>query len=108
LDQFVDLRHALAVLANRLPWQEVEASHVHRFSWQVRTGKQIEYLGFFGPTVPVAGAGVSIAGCTRLTALSQAVQETLGHSVAKVARMIAQTRYHRAKDKQPKLQESSI
>jgi IS5 family transposase len=26
LDQFVNLGHSLAVLANRMPWQEVEAS----------------------------------------------------------------------------------
>jgi IS5 family transposase len=43
----------------------------------------------------------------KMTALSQAVQEALGHSVAKAARLIAQTRSHtnkvQAKDKQPKL-----
>lgn len=68
LDQLIGLRHSLAVLANRMPWQEIEASLAHH-----------------------------------LTALSQAVQETLGHSVAKAARLIAQTRSHKAKDKQPKL-----
>src|SRR5574343_1189945 len=26
LDQMIDLRHPLAVLANRMPWQEIEAS----------------------------------------------------------------------------------
>ncbi len=26
LDQMIDLRHPLAVLANRIPWQEIEAS----------------------------------------------------------------------------------
>jgi len=25
LDQLIDLRHPLAVLANRMPWQEIEA-----------------------------------------------------------------------------------
>jgi IS5 family transposase len=53
LDQLIDLRHPLAVLA-------------HRFARQVRTGKQIEDLGLFGPTVSVAGAGVSNAGRPRL------------------------------------------
>ncbi len=28
LDQLIDLRHPLAVLANRMPWQEIEASLV--------------------------------------------------------------------------------
>ena len=66
LDQLTDLRHPLAVLANRMPWQEIEASLAHRFARQVRTGKQIEDLGLFGPTVSVAGAGVSNAGRPRL------------------------------------------
>ena len=29
LDQMIDLRHPLAVLANRMPWQEIEASLAH-------------------------------------------------------------------------------
>ena len=28
LDQLIDLRHPLAVLANRMPWQEIEASRL--------------------------------------------------------------------------------
>ena len=35
--------------------------------------------------------------------LSQAVQEALGHSIAKTKRLIAQIRSHKTKDKQPKL-----
>jgi hypothetical protein len=42
LDQLIDLRHPLAVLANRMPWQEIEASLAHRFARQVRSGKKIE------------------------------------------------------------------
>ncbi len=41
LDQMIDLRHPLAVLANRMPWQEIGASLIHRFARQVRTGKKI-------------------------------------------------------------------
>ncbi len=66
LDQLIDLRHPLAVLANRMPWQEIEASLAHRFARQMRKGKEIEDLGLFGPTVSVAGAGVSNAGRPRL------------------------------------------
>ena len=62
LDQMIDLRHPLAVLANRMPWQEIEASLAHRFARQVRTGKKIEDMNMFGPTVAVAGEGVSNAG----------------------------------------------
>ena len=32
LDQMIDLRHPLAVLANRMPWQEIEASLAQRWA----------------------------------------------------------------------------
>jgi len=32
LDQMIDLRHPLAVRANRIPWQKIEASIAHRFT----------------------------------------------------------------------------
>ena len=48
LDQLIDLRHPLAVLANRMPWQEIEA------------------IDMFGATQITAGAGVSNAGRPRL------------------------------------------
>ncbi len=44
LDQLIDLRHPLAVLANRMPWQEIETSLAHRFARQVCSGKKIEYM----------------------------------------------------------------
>ena len=66
LDQPIDLRHPLAVLANRMPWQEIEASLVHRIARQVRSGKKIEGMDMFGPTQALAGSGVSNAGRPRL------------------------------------------
>ncbi|MFN9503897.1 MAG: IS5/IS1182 family transposase, partial [Rubrivivax sp.] len=39
LDQMIDLRHPLAVLASRMPWQEIEASIAHAFAKKVRAGK---------------------------------------------------------------------
>ena len=66
LDQMIDLRHPLAVLANRMPWQEIEASLAHRFARQVRAGKKIDDMDMFGPTQVIAGAGVSNAGRPRL------------------------------------------
>ena len=60
LDQMIDLRHPLAVLASRMPWQEIEASLAHQFARQVKAGKQIEDIGLFGPEVKVrAGPGNS-------------------------------------------------
>ena len=32
IDQMIDLRHPLAVLASRMPWQEIEAGVAHRFA----------------------------------------------------------------------------
>lgn len=66
LDQMIDLRHPLAVLANRMPWQEIEASIAHRFARQARAGKKIEQVDLFGPSSAVLGAGVSKAGRPRL------------------------------------------
>ncbi|WP_158270573.1 hypothetical protein [Limnohabitans sp. Jir72] len=42
LDQMIDLHHPLAVLANRLPWQEIEASPAKLWALQVKAGKKIE------------------------------------------------------------------
>ena len=39
LDQMIELRHPLAVLASRLPWQELEAKIAHLFAKKVHAGK---------------------------------------------------------------------
>ena len=66
LDQMIDLRHPLAVLANRMPWQEIEASLAQRWARQVKAGKKIEDLDLFGPVSAVASCGVSNSGRPRL------------------------------------------
>ncbi|PUE49823.1 hypothetical protein B9Z45_15505 [Limnohabitans sp. 2KL-17] len=66
LDQMIDLCHPLAVLANRMPWQEIEASLAQRWARQVKAGKKNEDLDLFGPVSSVASGGVSNAGRTRL------------------------------------------
>ena len=66
LDQMIDLRHPLAVLANRMPWQEIEASLAQRWARQVKAGKKIEDLDLFGSVSGVVGGGVSSAGSPRL------------------------------------------
>lgn len=66
LDQMIDLRHPLAVLANRMPWQEIEASLAQRWARQVKAGKKIEDLDLFGPFSALSGGGVSNAGRPRL------------------------------------------
>ena len=66
LDQMIDLRHPLAVLANRMPWQEIEASLSQRWARQVKAGKRVDDLDLFGPVSTVSGGGISNAGRPRL------------------------------------------
>lgn len=67
LDQMIELRHPLAVLASRMPWQEIEASIAHQcFARQVRQGKKIEDVDLFGGVSALVGSGVSNAGRPRL------------------------------------------
>lgn len=66
LDQMIDLRHPLAVLASRMPWQEIEASIAQAFAKKVRSGKKIEDEDLFGPVSGVVGGGISPAGRPRV------------------------------------------
>jgi IS5 family transposase len=36
IDQMIDLRHPLAVLGARMPWQEIEAGLAQQFARRVR------------------------------------------------------------------------
>jgi len=66
IDQMIDLRHPLAVLGSRMPWQEIEASLASQFARRVREGKRVEGMDLFGPSTQLVGAGVSKAGRPRL------------------------------------------
>lgn len=59
LDQMIDPRKPLAVLATHIPWQELEAAVAHRFARQICTGKRVEDINLFDPTVAVVGSGNS-------------------------------------------------
>lgn len=59
LDHMIDLRHALAVLASRLPWQEIEASVAHLFSRKVKTGKTLPGIDLFGEQVCTTAPGTN-------------------------------------------------
>jgi len=67
LDQMIDLRHPLAVLAHRLPWGRIETALTPYFERKNREGKVIWNNDLFGPTLVVAGAGASAAGRPRLS-----------------------------------------
>ena len=66
LDQMIDLRHPLVVLASRMPWQEIEDSVAHLFARRVRSGKTMVDVDLFGSTTSLVGAGASKAGRPRL------------------------------------------
>lgn len=66
LDTMIDLCHPLAVLAMRMPWAEIEAALAPAFAHRDRAGRLVEGADLFGPTVQLAGAGVSNAGRPRL------------------------------------------
>jgi len=47
LDQRIDLRHPLAVLSSRMPWQELEASVSHLFVKKLFASKVIDVVDLF-------------------------------------------------------------
>ena len=57
IDHMIDLRHPLAVLASRMPWQQIEARVAQVFSRKGRAGVALPDLDLFGEQVqraPVA------------------------------------------------------
>ncbi len=67
LEHLIDLRHPLAVLAQRMPWGQIEAALAPAFKRTDREGKLIVTDDLFGTTLEIAGAGVSPAGRRRLS-----------------------------------------
>jgi len=66
LDQMLDLRHPLVVLAGRMPWAQIEAALAPTFARKNRQGQVVPGSDLFGGTLELAGAGVSAAGRPRL------------------------------------------
>lgn len=66
LDTMIDLRHPLAVLSTRMPWDVIEGALAPVLAHKDRTGRTVEGADLFGQTVGIAGAGVSPAGRPRL------------------------------------------
>ena len=67
LDAMIDLRHPLAVLANRMPWRSIEATLTPIFERRAREGRTSEEIDLFGTAPKLAGAGLSAAGRPRLS-----------------------------------------
>jgi hypothetical protein len=66
IDAMINLNDPLAVLATRLPWNEIEAALAPMFAHKDRAGQASDDVDLFGPTLAVAGAGRSNAGRPRL------------------------------------------
>ncbi|MCZ2152553.1 MAG: IS5 family transposase [Bryobacterales bacterium] len=66
LDQMIDLRHPLAVLATRMPWDWLEAELAPVFARKPRDGRIVETVDLLGPVQQVVGGGTSNAGRPRL------------------------------------------
>ena len=65
LDGMIDPAHALAVLAHRLPWTQMEQAIAPCFARQPRPEQWQTNEDLFGPSVQVAGGAVSNAGRPR-------------------------------------------
>ncbi len=66
LDQMIDLRHPLAVLAQRLPWCEIETTIAPLFAHRERAGRVVADADLFGASVELVPVGPSNAGRPRL------------------------------------------
>ena len=62
LDGMIDPNHALAVLAQRLPWAQIEQAVAPCFARKARPKQILVDDDLFGPTAQVAGGGISNAG----------------------------------------------
>lgn len=70
LDTMIGMRHPLAELATRMPWAQIEASLAPAFAHRDRKGRLVERADLFGPSLALAGAGISDAGRPRLPKLN--------------------------------------
>ncbi len=66
LDQMIDLRHPLAVLATRLPWASIEASLAPKLAHQAKPAKRVAGVDLAGAFDGEFGGGISPAGRPRL------------------------------------------
>ena len=66
LDQMIDMRHPLAVLATRLPWAAIEATVAPKLAHLARPAKQAAGADLAGAFDGEFGGGISPAGRPRL------------------------------------------
>jgi len=67
LDQMIDLRYPLAVLAQRMPWSQIETALAPTFAHKDRAGTLVGSADLFVPSAQLVGGGVIAAGRPRLS-----------------------------------------
>ena len=80
IDAMINLNDPLAVLATRLPWQQIEAAVADKFEHQNRAGQILKDPDMFGTTETLLGAGRSNAGRPKLPIRLMASLLYLKHS----------------------------
>ena len=80
IDAMINLSDPLAVLATRLPWDQIEAAVAAKFERQERAGQILEGHDLFGPTQVLESAGRSNAGRPKLSIRLMASLLYLKHS----------------------------
>jgi IS5 family transposase len=80
IDAMINLNDPLAVLATRLPWDQIEASVAAKFERPERAGQTLEGHDMFGPTQVLVGSGISNAGRPKLPIRLMASLLYLKHS----------------------------
>lgn len=65
-DAMIDMCHPLAVLATRMPWDQIESAIAPHLKRPVRTGRHALVVDLFGTTAEIVGAGASAVGSPRL------------------------------------------
>lgn len=80
IDAMINLNDPLAVLATRLPWDQIEAAVAAKFERQHRAGQILESQDMFGTTATLVGAGRSNAGRPKLAIRLMASLLYLKHS----------------------------
>ena len=80
IDAMINLNDPLAVLATRLPWNQIEAAVAAKFEHQNRAGEILKAQDMFGATETLVGAGRSNAGRPKLPIRLMASLLYLKHS----------------------------
>src|SRR4249920_1299663 len=80
IDAMINQRDPLAVLAQRMPWHQIEQALASKFEREDRVGQSVEGLDLLGPTMVVVGAGRSNAGRPKLPVRLMASLVYLKHS----------------------------